>query len=451
MSKAAKFTLTVLCALYFCGVGTVAAAAYSYRGKMYPNTLVAGVDVGNLSYLQSRTRIEQRANMLGDIPVSVMVTDVAKPMQQAGTTVRGLGVVFQVDTALVEAWQPTHTFSVEWPRQALRAFFGSTHIALPFTGKPQALTNFITEHVDPLVVTPVAAKLSVSGESVFITAAIPGVVVDRTELTGRLTAALSTVADGDALSLAAPTHEGNATVTEAMLQPLAERLNTLGDSRITLANGPFSLSPSRAQKLAWFTPFQDEQGTVSLKVDDAKVTAYLRAYQSVNAAASGTAIAKVLQEQLGANPSVVQSKLALIMNTPTVAVTGDVKLGLYPGKYIQINLVEQKLYRVNGQILEKVYPVSSGKASTPTPRGTFTLSGHALRPLSSLYGLYMPYWINFKDGAYGLHELPEWPNGYKEGQGHLGTPVSDGCVRLGIGDAKEIYNWTADGTPLLIQ
>jgi lipoprotein-anchoring transpeptidase ErfK/SrfK len=54
------------------------------------------------------------------------------------------------------------------------------------------------------------------------------------------------------------------------------------------------------------------------------------------------------------------------------------------------------------------------------------------------------------DGKYGLHELPEWPNGYKEGASHLGIPVSHGCVRLGVGAAVRVFNWVEIGTPVVI-
>jgi lipoprotein-anchoring transpeptidase ErfK/SrfK len=32
----------------------------------------------------------------------------------------------------------------------------------------------------------------------------------------------------------------------------------------------------------------------------------------------------------------------------------------------------------------------------------------------------------------------------------LGIPVSHGCVRLGIGPAKQVYEWTEVGTPVII-
>ena len=94
--------------------------------------------------------------------------------------------------------------------------------------------------------------------------------------------------------------------------------------------------------------------------------------------------------------------------------------------------------------------VSSGKAYYETPIGEFSILNKSELQYSWTYGLYMPYWMNFY-GDYGIHELPYWPSGYREGEDHLGFPVSHGCVRLGIGPAEELFNWSEIGTKLYIQ
>lgn len=124
--------------------------------------------------------------------------------------------------------------------------------------------------------------------------------------------------------------------------------------------------------------------------------------------------------------------------------------GKYPGKYIEINLSEQNLYTFEGAKLLNTYKISTGKWSMPTPQGEFAINGKQDRAYSQEYNLYMPYWMSFIGGAYGIHELPEWPNGTKEGEGHLGTPVSHGCVRLGRGAAQEVYDWAEIGTPVYV-
>lgn len=128
----------------------------------------------------------------------------------------------------------------------------------------------------------------------------------------------------------------------------------------------------------------------------------------------------------------------------------DTTPGLYEGKYIEIDLSSQSIYQYEGKNLLGSYRISTGKWSTPTPIGSFTINNKILRAYSKRYGLYMPYWMAFMGSKYGLHELPEWPSGRKEGLSHLGTPVSHGCVRLGPGDAQKVYEWTDIGTPVVI-
>lgn len=120
------------------------------------------------------------------------------------------------------------------------------------------------------------------------------------------------------------------------------------------------------------------------------------------------------------------------------------------GKYIDLNLANQVLSTFeNGKLLDS-YMVSTGKRGMETPKGEFKVMAKKIRPWSNKYKLYMPFFMQFTGQGHGIHELPEWPGGYKEGANHLGTPVSHGCVRLGVGPAEQVYNWAETGTPVVI-
>ncbi|MFA5021501.1 MAG: tRNA (adenosine(37)-N6)-threonylcarbamoyltransferase complex dimerization subunit type 1 TsaB [Patescibacteria group bacterium] len=144
-------------------------------------------------------------------------------------------------------------------------------------------------------------------------------------------------------------------------------------------------------------------------------------------------------------------------NSNSVSDGEEFKQGLDPSKpdkvklekWLDVNLTAQRLNYYLGPVRLNVFTVSTGKALTPTPVGTFKITAKRPKAWSRLAGLWMPYWMQF-DGANALHELPEWPNGTKEGTNHLGTPVSHGCIRLGIGPAKFIYDWAPVGTKLVI-
>lgn len=117
---------------------------------------------------------------------------------------------------------------------------------------------------------------------------------------------------------------------------------------------------------------------------------------------------------------------------------------------ILIDLKKQKMqYLVSGSVL-KEFPVSSGKPSMKTPSGSFKITNKNKKAWSNTYKLWMPYWLGLGSGRIGIHELPFWPSGYREGANHLGTPVSHGCVRLGIGAAKYIYERVNVGTSVII-
>ncbi len=124
-------------------------------------------------------------------------------------------------------------------------------------------------------------------------------------------------------------------------------------------------------------------------------------------------------------------------------------LGIKLIKKIEINTGrEQKLYYFLNDVRMGEFSISSGKNNS-TPKGNFKIDAKLLRAWSK-YGLWMPYWMSLKNGYFGIHELPVWPNGVKEGANHLGIPVSHGCVRLGVGAAKFLYDWAPIGTAVKI-
>ena len=118
------------------------------------------------------------------------------------------------------------------------------------------------------------------------------------------------------------------------------------------------------------------------------------------------------------------------------------------GKYIDISISNQVMTLFEDGIEDNSFLISSGTYGMPTPLGTFSVRSKR-RNVWSSYGLWMPYSMNFY-GGYFIHELPYWPSGYREGTNHLGIRVSHGCIRLGIGPAEYVYNWSEIGTLIYI-
>jgi L,D-transpeptidase catalytic domain len=100
------------------------------------------------------------------------------------------------------------------------------------------------------------------------------------------------------------------------------------------------------------------------------------------------------------------------------------------GKHAEGNLSEQLLALVNGSQVYRIYPISSGKPSTPTILGHF----HVYAKVPG----YLPdgmYDSSFFIGGYAIHGYDPAPN----------YPASHGCMRLPIADALSVYDWLKIG------
>lgn len=118
---------------------------------------------------------------------------------------------------------------------------------------------------------------------------------------------------------------------------------------------------------------------------------------------------------------------------------------------IEIDLKNQRLKYYVKDFVWRDFQISSGKPSMPTPSGNFLVINKRIKAWSNKYKLWMPYWLGLGNGSFGIHELPLWPGGYREGADHLGTPVSHGCIRLGIGPAQYLYERVGTGTTVVIK
>jgi L,D-transpeptidase catalytic domain len=100
------------------------------------------------------------------------------------------------------------------------------------------------------------------------------------------------------------------------------------------------------------------------------------------------------------------------------------------GRHAEGNLSLQLLALADGSNVVAIYPISSGKPSTPTILGNF-------RVYSKVPG-YLPdgmYFSNFFISGYAIHGYDPAPD----------FPASHGCMRLPIQDAISIFGWLAIG------
>ena len=103
------------------------------------------------------------------------------------------------------------------------------------------------------------------------------------------------------------------------------------------------------------------------------------------------------------------------------------------GRHIEGDLSRQVIALISGGKAQRIYPVSSGKPSTPTVIGSFKV--YLKTPGTNAKGMVdSAYFIR----GYATHGYPSVPV----------YPASHGCLRLPIPDARSVFNWITIGTPV---
>jgi hypothetical protein len=100
------------------------------------------------------------------------------------------------------------------------------------------------------------------------------------------------------------------------------------------------------------------------------------------------------------------------------------------GHHVEADLSKQVLALVNGDRVERIYHISSGKPSTPTVLGTY----HVYRksPGTNAHGMvHSSYFI----GGYAIHGYADVP----------AYAASHGCLRVPIPNAWSIFTWVRMG------
>jgi L,D-transpeptidase-like protein len=105
---------------------------------------------------------------------------------------------------------------------------------------------------------------------------------------------------------------------------------------------------------------------------------------------------------------------------------GEYKV-LHPGagEHVEAPLDKQVLVFAKGDKAFAVYPVSSGKSSTPTVTGHFTFI--RTEPGYNSHGMYYSFYFYGGYAVHGYESVPDYP-------------ASHGCIRTFIADQPEIYN-----------
>ncbi len=113
---------------------------------------------------------------------------------------------------------------------------------------------------------------------------------------------------------------------------------------------------------------------------------------------------------------------------------------------IVVSIPDRKLALVEDGRAVKIYPVAVGAAATPSPAGSYTVTGRLTHP--AWYGPHKvvppgksnplgPRWIGLSRKGYGIHGTSN-PRS-------IGHAASHGCIRMRNADVEELFGLVAVG------
>jgi LysM repeat protein len=123
-------------------------------------------------------------------------------------------------------------------------------------------------------------------------------------------------------------------------------------------------------------------------------------------------------------------------------------------KQILVDISEQRLYAYQAGALLYNFVASTGSPGRDTAPGTYSVLNKIPNAYGATWNIWMPNWLGiYWAGSLqnGIHALPILPGGGRLWDGWLGTPVSYGCVILGVWEAQTLYDWAEVGAPVVIQ
>jgi L,D-transpeptidase catalytic domain len=105
------------------------------------------------------------------------------------------------------------------------------------------------------------------------------------------------------------------------------------------------------------------------------------------------------------------------------------------GRHVEVSIDKQVMVLAKGDKPYAIYPVSTGKSSTPTVTGHFTFIRR--EPGYNSHGMYYSFYFHGGYAVHGYEDVPDYP-------------ASHGCVRTFIADQPRIYEQLEYGESIFV-
>jgi len=445
----------------------------SYQNKIYPGVSVSNFDVGGFDKVRTLDVIQKRIDKLNNMGIVLIGFD----QEDKTLSYEDLGISFNKDATYenVHEYGRNKINKLSEVKDIYRALFKGENVPLVVDYDNEKFESKVNELVSSEIKQAKDASFKIENDEVIIVDEENGVEVNFSLLRQDVEKLASSKNIYEKISI--KTKNTQAKITTRDIKKVSAEIDDYLNKKIVYQSNYLKYVPTKEDMAGWLKiekksapkvvlwdeGIKEYIGTLASKTDKKPIDTKINAEtgEVISEGSDGVVLDQdkaLIDTKSVLNSDKVESTINLktkiekkkeirVQPAPHVASGGTP--GMADGKYLEINLATQTMYLYEGDSETAAYSISTGKWDMPTPVGTRSISGKTANAWSAKYGLYMPYW-NDIGGGYGIHELPEWPNGYKEGESHLGTPVSHGCIRLGVGPAEHVYGWAPIGTPVFI-
>ncbi len=442
------------------GLMVIAAAIGGWLVWFYGDRALPGVAVGNVQVSNQQPAEIKKAIAAQAPALSITFDDNGKKTTIAA---KDLGVVVDVEATLQNVLKARRDGNVAmWEEVTVPLVLANDPGVLIDYAKKKFPTAFV-DAKEPMIVFDeptgnFVVKPGEPGKGLDIKAfqrALPDLAKHPENFTLQLTSAsVSPIMDEAKL------HEVKTEANDRLDKQIEFKL---GDDVIYTAN--------RGEKASWIHFVPDAtKGTASIEVDKAAIQKFMNDKVGPTVAAPPIDRKVVVDSASGAQTVIQQGKAgsqiqdtevlsgevvaaingnrALSQNVTistapfrTVTMTGD-------GKWIEVDLSQQRLTIYVGNEAVRSFTVSTGTARTPTSigesaiyskRSSMTMTGVIA---GDYYYLEDVKWVNFFNGGEAIHGT-YWHNNF-------GTPMSHGCVNMREADAKIVYDFAPVGTKVIV-
>jgi hypothetical protein len=469
---------------------TVYGFTTTYADRIYPGVTLAGIDFSGQTWEAAEAEVTELIESLEATTVTIEVEggSVFSP------TLAELGVTFDRNSVLSGLFAVGRGTNVwEGLLGTLQGLVGARTIPIAASFDRSVLDAYVDATTDSLAKKPQNATLNVENGSVEIVPGAAGEQADAEFLEQEIVNRLTTLQASSGVIQLSPilvtVGRVEPAIPDLVLLPVKEQAQQMIGTAIHMEfeGGTYTFTPADIGSWLVF-PEVERNGakTYEPRFDDAKISTsiankvarsidikmnpkkiLITTGQVIDEGRDGRILNRsaLLAEIKGQLSAQTRTRIALaVTDVPKTeqSVYPDFTLGLYEGKYIEVNLSKQMLYAIEGNTLVNSFLISSGLewGGYATPTGTMYIMNKVSFAYSRPYNLWMPYWNGLSrnpDGSgyegYGIHELPCFNRSCtrREGISHLGRPASHGCIRLGHnGPAVFIYDWAPVGTPVYI-